>query len=375
MATQAPAVSFPARAFMRPQLFNLGSQAFVLGGNTLRFPLRALGYLSKLLVHVSGTYTVANADLVFLAFAPWNLVRLFTIVTPQSPLTPINAGGLSMHRWNLIATDYAPWRQAFATPPSGTALDPTLGTTSIVGGPYNLDLAPTYDALDDQAIVTIGAEVLHLWWTLPFALSVSDIRGVLPLGNSTVTELQVTPNTTAAVVTVAANFTTQVFTCEVIQELLSPPPAGAPITDPGSLSGYVQASDETFQAVTGPGLQLVTIVPNYTILGIMHNVSINSIDDSSQYDLVNLRMNSSRLFDPPGISGAIFARWMAATYGRAVPEGETLFDFDILGQLGWVQTAQLTELQSELTIDSGANIVAGDGILTSVRRLVGTPGA
>lgn len=349
---QSP-VLYPARFFMRPIWVDLGSKAFTLGGAPVTFALRQLGYLDMLVVHLSGTYTVANAQLVFNQLQPYNIVPNFLVQTPGSPLPPINAGGKVMHSWNLRNSDFAPFRKGFRFPAQG-ALDANAYHASTV----------------DQFPVAIGAQTFHLWWVLPFHLSPDDIRGTLPLGNSTVTNLVISAAAAADVVTVAANLTLPVLTVDVAQVYLTPPPAGAPIIGGGVDTSFAVAYDETYQAVAATGLNKVTVVPNYTILGVMHQVALNNADDTADVTNMTLRVNSSYFTDPTGLPTPFADFRQAMEQGVPLPEGAFLYDFDLIGQAGWVHTDQVTEIESDITIAAGAVLGANPRIYTSVRRLV-----
>lgn len=344
---------YPARYFMRPIWVDLGIKTFTLGGGQVQYQLRQLGYLDMLMVHIYGTFTGANATLVFNQLQPYNAVANFLLSSPSSPLPPINVGGKSMHVWNLRNEDFAPARQQFRFPAQGT-LDANAYHASIV----------------DQFPTAVGAQTIHLWWVLPFHLSVDDIRGTLPLGNSTVTTLVITPAAVADVVTVAANLTLQSFSVDVAQVYLTPPPAGAPIIGGGVDTGWAVAYDETSQPIPAVGLQKVTITPNYTLLGILHLVGINNTDDTTDISNSTLRVNSSYFTDPTGLPTAFVDMRQTYEGGPPLPVGAFMYDFDVLGAAGWLHTDQVTEIESDLTVAAGATLGTGPRIFTSVRRLV-----
>jgi len=351
-AAAAPTL-FPARFFMRPIWVDLGAKAFTLGGPPVTYQLRQQGYLDMLLVHLSGTYTVANANLVFGQLQPYNIVPNFLVQTPGSPLPPINAGGKTMHVWNLRNGDFAPMGKGFRFPAQGT-----------------LDANAYHATLVDQFAVAVGAQTFHLWWVLPFHLSAEDIRGTLPLGNSTVTNLVISAAAVADVVTVAANLTIPVLTVDVAQVYLTPPPMGAPIIGGMVDTSIAVAYDETYQGVAAVGLNKVTVVPNYTLLGILHDVALNGADDSTDVTNMTLRVNSSYFTDPTGLPTAIVDFRQAMEQGLPLPVGIFLYDFDLLGRAGWLHTDQVTEVESDITIAAAAVLGANPRIYTSVRRLV-----
>jgi hypothetical protein len=350
---QSPTL-FPARFFMRPIWVDLGAKAFTLGGAPVSYQLRQLGYLDMLVVHMTGTYTPTNANLVFNQLQPYNIVPNFLVQTPGSPLPPINLGGRSMHVWNLRNSDFAQFRKGFRFPAQGT-----------------LD-ANAYHAtqVDQFPVATGSSQTMHLWWVLPFHLSAEDIRGTLPLGNSTVTNLVISAAAVADVVTVAANMVTPVLTVDVAQVYLTPPPAGAPIIGGGVDTSFAVAYDETYQPVAAVGLNKVTVVPNYTILGILHQVALNNADDSTDVTNTTLRVNSSYLTDPTGLPTTFVDFRQAMEQGVPLPVGCFLHDFDVVGQAGWLHTDQVTELESDITIAGAATLGTNPRIYTSVKRLV-----
>lgn len=357
MQAGAPAL-YPARFFMRPIWVDLGTQTFTLGGNPNTYQLRQLGYLDMLVVHLTGTYTVATATLVFNAggspgLMPYNIIRNFLLQSPGNPLPPINAGGATMHVWNLRNSDFAPGRKQFRFPAQGT-LDANAYHASIV----------------DQFPTAVGAQTFHLWWVLPTHLSVDDIRGTVPLGNSTVSTLVVSPAAAADLVTTPANLTIPAFTVQVTQVYLTPPPAGAPIIGGGVDTGWAVAYDETSQVVAQTGLQRILVTPNYTILGILHALALNNVMDSVDVTNKTLRVNSSYFTDPTGLPNPVDDLRQTYEQGVPLPVGWFLWDFDVLGMAGWIHTDQVTELESDITIATGATLGAGPRITTSVRRLV-----
>ena len=351
--------TFPARSFMRPIGINLGSQTFAYGGQPVTFQLRNLGYLDSLLVHLQGTYTVATAALVFNQMQPYNSVANFLIQGPNSPLPPFNIGGQNLHIWNLRSDDVAPYVKGFRTPASDT-----------------LDANAFWASKVDQFPSAIGAAVAHLWWVLPFHRTVLDITGTLPMGNSQIVNLIISPAAVADLVTTAADFTAPAFTVEVEQVYLTPPPAGAAITGGRVPSNFAIAYDETYQAIAQVGLQKVTVVPNYTILGILHGVALNGAMDSADLQALNLRIGSSWWFEPPGIGPGMLSALQAARYGQPLPVGFFLYDQDVLGSADWIHTenGQVTEIESDLTVAAGATLGTNPRVYTSTRRLIALQG-
>ena len=353
-AAAAPQALYPAQFFMRPTRFDLGVQTFTLGGSPVTYSLRQQGYLDRLVVHMTGTYTPTNANLVFNQLMPYNIVPNFLVQTPDSPLPPINLGGANMHVWNLRNSDFAPNRKQFRFPAQGT-LDANAYHASVV---------------DQFPVATGQSQTMHLWWVLPFHMSIDDIRGTVPLGNSTITNLIISASSAAQVVTVAANLVTPVLTVEVVQYSLTPPPAGAPIIGGGVDVGWSVGYNETYQPVAAVGLNAVHIVPNYIILGILHAVALNNAMDSADVSTLSLRINQSWFTDPTGIPNYFFDNEQTYQEGVPLPVGFFLYDEDVLGMVDWIHTEQVTEIESDLTIAAAATLGTNPRIYTSVRSLI-----
>lgn len=361
---QAPQQLWPARMFMRPQIVDLGSQDFTLGGSAVTFPLRQLGYLQTCLLRITGTYTADSAALVFAGFGPWDVIQNVLVQTPNSPLPPINVSGGMLHAWNLRASDFAPFRKGFRTP--GGFSDFSDGWAN--GARYQLDASAVFsDAVDQFPVAEAVGAAASLWWALPFALSDEDIRGVLPLGNSTVTNVVVTPNAAANVVTVAANLVDADLSIQCWQVYLSPPQPGSPIIGGGVDISWTQVLQEQVQAIAASGLQSVDIVPNYTIMGIAQLIRQGGSYTLAGLSQVNVRLNQAYLFAPPGLTGEFLTWKQAMEQGRPMPDGVLMLDQDILGPATWIDTAQLTELQVTFNVPSRS---AGDTVRTGTRSLV-----
>lgn len=355
----APAPVQSALNWMRRIPAYLGNFPFTLGGQSVQVPLLKRGYMEMLVVNAKGAATVANANLVFAQLAPWNLITRFA-VQPPGQLTPINLGGEGLHKQNLIARDVAPFGFAEDLLAFGAAIDANAYESTI------LDLFP----------VAVGAIVVSLWYVLPFHMGPLDLRGIVPLGNDTTTTFQFTPNTKAGLVTVAANLTLDTWSCDVWQVYLTPPPAGV-ATDVDALAQYAVLYDEINQAIAATGQQKVTLTPNYTILNILHGVYLNGLPDSADISAMALQVNSAWFTDPQGMSQAFKTFWARRQAGFTIPVGTIVYNFDDAAPLSsraWVDTSQITELYSYLTVAAGATLGTNPEIYTWTRRLTNKQG-
>ncbi len=358
MATPSSAaqqILAPAQLFMRWIPEFLGNFAFTLGGASVTVPLKKRGYLDMIIIHVKGAFTGANAALVFQQLQPWNILTQI-LVQPPGQETPIRLGGQSLHGWNLLGKDFAPFINGGDATAAGT-LDANAYDVSI------MDVFPT----------ATGAQSVHLWYVLPFHRSSMDIRGVVPLGNDVQVNLVFTPSTKAGLVTVAANLTSDTWSADVYQAYYTPPSAdsGAVVDDQWAVT-----FDETSQPIVSTGAQTpVDIIPNNTILGILHAVCLNGANDSTDVQALALQVNNSWFSDPGGLTVDAFTFIQRRKYGRAFPVGLMAYDFDssaddgLLDSKAWIHTDQVQEIKSYLWINSGATLGTNPLIQTSVRRL------
>jgi hypothetical protein len=333
----------------------LGNLPFVLGGAAITMPLDQVGYLDMIIVHLKGAATVATAPLVFNQMMPWNIINQF-LVQPPGQTPPFRLGGQMLHAWNLQGSDFTPFVNGRDLAAAGT-LDANAYDVSI------MDVFP----------VAIGAIVVHLWYVLPFHRSALDIRGVLPLGNRTRTNLVMTPSPKAAVVTTAANLTADTWSVDVFQAYYTPPPAGSgAVVD----DAWAVTYDETNQPVVATGTQVVAIVPDDTILGITHALCLNNAMDSADISLASLQVNQSWFTDPKGLQGDALHFIQRRLQGQPLPVGFIAYDLDADADSGkldarkWLHTGQVQKITSYITIATGAVLGAGPLLYTSVRRLV-----
>lgn len=346
----------PAEYYLQPITELRKTDSFTLGGAPARVDLDPHGYLELLVVHIEGAFTGANAALVFNALMPWNVVTEFDVLPPNSAVAPVRLGGQGLHVWNHLGKDFAPLVNG------AQARDLTLGT---------LD-ANAYDAtLADAFPTATGAQVVHLWYVLPFHRSAADIRGIIPMGGADRTSLVMRFAAKAEVVTVAANLTSDAWSYEVFHVQLTPPPAGAP-TQVDAL--WRVAYDEGSQPIVATGEQIVELDPNEIYLGILHGIVLNNALNSADVSRIKLRGNKSDLLDPAGVTGEL-QTWLQRRQGNPLPVGffihnRDLFEGSIHDMRRWLYTGHLETLESRITIASGATLGSVARLWSWTRRLI-----
>ncbi len=355
VAPSAAAPLAPTLLGARRIPIDLGSQAFTLGGASLTFPLRKKGWLSALIVHVSGAYTVATATLVPNQLMPYNIVTQFLLDGPgQTP--PFRLGGFGLHVWNLIERSFAPF------------ID---GQRSLAAGIGTLD-GNAYDAsLVDAFGTAIGAATAHFWWVLPFQRSGMDPRGVLGLGTDYQVNLILSFTSKAGLVTVAGNLTVDTWAARVTQVYYTPVQPG--VTDFDPLWSMVY--DEQQQPISALGTQLANINPGGRILGIAHGVMLNNAMDSADVSSATIQLNDSFLVEPKGLPGETIQFLQRYYHGQPLPLGVLLYDWDPYaddGQLDvrdWVNTQNIQTIQSTISVPIGT-LGTAPSIYTWTKRLL-----
>jgi hypothetical protein len=333
----------------------LENKAITLGGAKVTKELDNVGYGDMIVLHVKGTYTVATANLVLLAGAPWNVVN--PVLSPPGLMPPISQSGFMTHLWNLIGRDFAPFVDGGNQQPTG--LDANA-----------FDLAQT-----DVFPLAIGAQTIHLWYVLPLHRSSMDPRGVLSLGNKGRTQLSLSIAAAADLVTTAANLTVPVFTVDFYQAYLTSPAEGLGIDfDPWWSVAY----EEIITPIVALGNQVVNVEPNDTILGLIHYVIMNGVGDSADVNNLTLRVNKS--YYHQALPGDFWHYVQRRRLGIPLPVGVIAYDFDrfadvdVEGPLGlepreWLHSENVTSIQSTLNVPTGT-LGTNPRVITGVRRLV-----
>lgn len=360
--------TFPAKAFMPAQMFPLSpDKAFALGGANVNVPLRRQGYLSRLVVKLTASYTVVNAALVFVQLGQYNIVQAFRLQFPQRVAPLWSMGGYFAHIWELRQRAYSTLRQAWRFPAQGA-----------------LDASPSYAALVDSFPSGLGGETLTLWWVLQANYAADDVRGVVPLGNLEAVNFIVQPAPAADFIDVAANIGTPTFALEVEQVSLMPPAAAyvgaiAQTTrNPdvnGVDTGWQFAIDETYQAVVQTGKNVVALTPEWNLLGVAMLLTGATAGTGAQPDFddltaLQIMLNAQPLY-PDGPRDPDL--WLHdQTYENDVPypEGLLMWDRDVLGPVDWLASDNFTDLELWPYIQAGWTPGTNPRIYTSTRRCI-----
>jgi hypothetical protein len=363
----APAAVLPYRLGTIAVPETVDIKAFAFGAAPIRFPLKKVGFLDYLLVHLTGTVTVAVGSPAPKAGFPWNIVNRFKLDVPDTN-DPFDVPGYETKIWNLVGHD-----QTFIkTMMEDSVLERGTGTGG--ANAYHdaklVDLYPT----------AVATNQWELWWSIPVRRNVRDLRGILPLGNESQVSLVVTPAALAEIFATTANVTGTALNLEVYQVWQTPPTQGQ-VADPDTT---FQVTHEQFtQPIVATGDTTVDIKRDGIILGIQHQIWPVDVTypPAPEGSIVNvsLLVNRDRRLDR--VAFVAFAKLMQR-YPQVLPAGTVLYDQDFLAHdlpfidaqgferyADWIYTAGVTSLQSIINIAVGTTLT--NAVLrTSVRRLL-----
>jgi len=282
-------------------------QVFTVGGANISFDLLQEGFCPGLLLQITGTITVANAQLVFLPRAPWNIFNK-ALVQPPGAQPVIIVGGHPIHVANQIGQDFAPFTHN---------LELTLGGLDVNAG--------SNDPVN-QFVTTVGAgNALNMWWWIPFARSAYDWTGALALGNRSKTQLILTPETIANLVTVAANWTAQALTANLYQAIIAPFPRDASVV-PWDLSKIYTMEEQNQALVIGDNF--VNIDPKNRIQRVWHEIWNTNVDASGQITQLDVAFDGSYFLN--NFDTAAWYQIAKRRLGFAPFPGTLMLDYDYM---------------------------------------------
>ncbi len=355
----------------KPRLLDLGSQAAVLGGATLRFPLEKNGNLDALIFRISGTSTITTAALVGLPRFPWNLFSAMRL-SPSGRQKLMDIGSWSGHLHDLCNRTFSP--------AGSTARDVRIdGLDAQTGRSALIEVFPTGVAAD---------QAFELWLTVPFRRSATDPRGRIPLFNASETVLYLTPNTEANLVTVPGNWAQPTFNVQVWQVVSDDAPVSDDVIRLPDGSAWVVTYEE-FETVAAVGNNDVTIDPGGRILRVIHTVALNDLlTTSDDISGVGFKVDTTDIIEP-GTDPRVLYYLQKRTLGYYSPDGVLIYDFDSYADsdgASWKRFGGdesfapsigrqlhtdrgVVQIESRITIPTGTTLGATPRIYTTVARM------
>lgn len=275
--TLAPGVRFPAELFSRPIPKKIAKESFVLGDEEIRIPLVKAGFQDRLIVKLSGSYTVAVAAIVLRAGMPFDLCKRLTF-EPQGYQKIHDAGGNNTHLLNIVSSR-AP------------------GATGFDRDPVGLDASTGVNRPRSVFPLALGAQTFELWYELPFTRSATDPTGALFIPHPKNTDLVFLPaNAAGDVVTVGANLTVFAGTIEVWQIAFSRPPRDDTIIPFGRGKALAITFEDREDAIK-TGDNEIEYPRGGKLLHAFHSVEIADAFNSADVDSITLDLDGVKVYD------------------------------------------------------------------------------
>lgn len=358
-----PAVRVPAQRMTRVYWKKVpgSGQVFTVGGANISWDLLQEGFCPGLLLQITGTITVATATLVDLPRGPFNIFNK-ALVQPPGAQPIINVGGHALHVANQIGQDFAPFAHGLELTSSG--LDVNAGAND----PIN-----TFDH-------TVGAgRVVNLWYWVPFARSSYDWTGALGLGNRSKTQLILTPETIANLVTVAGNWTAQALTANLYQAIIAPFPRDDSVV-PWDMTKIYTMEEQNQAMVIGDNF--VNIDPKNRIQRVWHEIWNTNVRSEAQITQADVAFDGSYFLN--NFDTTAWYQIAKRRLGFAPFPGSIVFDYDYMidadGAVGkllgpsfdvskgaWFNTERVAAVRHRLVKDATA-LANNPKIFTVIQR-------
>jgi hypothetical protein len=341
-----------------------------VAGQTTVSNLPKVGLLKRILLLVTGTLTVTlgGGTAALGSEAPFSLIqRIRLVANGNTALFDVSGYGA------LIASLFS--AHGF----SGFGSRPVIADSATVPGPA----ASAFSAANYAAPVAAGANTWNFALELNLALS-DDWRDpvglILAAAPDTQLTLEVTwgatlysttaSRTTPVTVTGAAT-ATLTATATPYVEFFTIPASAADYPDLRRVHSFVETGPQT---ITQVGDQDVVLQRGNTLMRVVHGVYTNTAPDGTNVSSRQLRFNTNEI--PYQSSRQLDAVLQRKRYVRDLPDGWYAWDLWNTGTpRDAINTLNLNEITSRLTIGSGATISGTSDIRTLTEQLIALTGA
>jgi hypothetical protein len=336
-------------------------------GQTAYSILPKVGLIKRILCLFTGTLTPSGAGTVLGVEAPWNIISRIRL-TANGNTALFDTSGYGA----MIASLFS--AHGF----SGYGSRPIIPDSATVPGPA----ATNASAANYAAGVASGANTWNFALEIPLALS-DDWRDpiglILAAAPDTVLQLEVTWNATlmgtaaarGTPVSHATNTATLTATLTPLVEFFTIPASQADYPDLRRIHTWTESGPQTISAV---GDQDVVVQRGNTVQRLVHLVWTNTAADGSNVSSRQLRFNSNEIpYQVARQGDLVLAR---KRYVRDLPDGAYAWDLWNTGTpRDAINTLNLNEITSRLTIGSGATIAGTSDIRTLTEQLIQLTGA
>lgn len=335
----------------RQNFTELPKQSYA-SGERLYFTLPKVGLLSKLRLNITGVMTTAagTGSVALSDRGAWNLIkRIKLIANSGAAIFDVSGYGTFLIN-NLLKYGHAP--------------------DSYVGAVDRTQGAEVF-----AAPVAEGANNWKLSLEIPIAINDRDPIGLILLqNNATQMVLEVEFNTasgannTLAPVVVTGNATASfVGTVGVMMEYFTTPRKEEDYPPLNIIHQWLENQD----ALTSTGAFTKSLLRGDTYMKLIHSLTLANALNTTAVDKLRVLYNQSETpYTVDKISQLSIQR---SRYGHDLPKGCYVHDWYYSGGLvnlgtsrDFINSANVTEFQSEVTINSGATVTAGQSFLNTI---------
>lgn len=336
------------REATRQNFTELPTQQYTPGGR-LYFELPKVGLLSKLLLTFQGTLTVTagSGACTVSPKGPWNLIKRIRIVA-NSGAAIYDVSGYGTYVINQL--------QRYAHSPGTSLVDRGIGTEC-----FNHPTA--------TGTLVFGLEI-------PVCTNDADGIGLLLLQNSaTQLVLEVEFNSTADAVgfdapyklTVDAAAALSATKVGVLMEYFNVPRKQEDYPPLNVVHQWLEQQD----SIASVGAFTKSMLRGNTYMRLLHYVTLNGLLNTADVEKLRILYNQSEV--PYTISKLPQLLLQRSRYGFDLPKGTFLHDwYYSKGLVGlgdsrdFINSANVTEFQTELTIASGATLGTGNNFVNTI---------
>jgi len=333
----------------RQNFTELPSQTIQEGGR-LYFTLPKVGLLAKLKLCISGTMTVTvgGGTATLADTGPWNFIKRIKLVA-NSGASIFDVSGYGCYLINNM--------QRYAYSPASTLVDRSTGTELYSAG------------------VTNGANTWKMCLDIPIAINDRDPIGLVLLQNNAtqmVLEVEFSEADGASALVapvVVASGATASFAgnASVMMEYFTVPRNAEDYPALNIIHQWLEVQD----SVTSVGAFPKTLLRGNTYMRLMHYIRLNGALNTTDIDQLRILYNQSEVpYITKKMSQLSIQR---SRYGFDLPKGTFVHDWyysNGMPNLGtardFINSANVTEFQSEVTIASGATLGSGNNFINTI---------
>jgi hypothetical protein len=368
VTVQAPAPLLPFEYGQRLRVEKVEvNKDFALDGAAVDFELPNVGYGYGLLVKVAGNMVVSTATLVPKGGGIYNYLRRATLDFPGQ-VDLVRASGRTLKLLNLVEPMFLTRKGVGREPAAPNAL-----LTNAHNDANN----------EDAALLTVGTNPWRLFYGIPMARNIRDLRGLRPLGHGGAkTRLVLQPSTEADFVTTPANADSSAIDVEVWLYYFDAPPPGVASPDQHGYTDWLTHIEEVRHDVTAVGRRELEVDPEGIILSMIADVWLNDAPNTADLDSVGLELDRRRVVDD--LDADIFVKTANELADVQFPTGAVPFLFDQHASdpepldamtraargREWLYSDEFNDVQPEIVIGSGATLGSVARIITGVQRLI-----